>query len=968
MEYKRELYAKKVEAFNSLRHGAAALRGAKEKHNSLQTWSPGTHKGAEGHLEKQTLYGRDIGGVVNYFDNKVSSALDIICDDEFTIHYQLFGDLGREAMFGGNTVGLYVPVKWEQLEVRAELYPAPLDKLLATEKIVDAARHGIPDRDQVAKSTGWNRNDVRNLPDNEMGMFKALLEQVRVGQSKLTRLVKGFLMLLESMERGGFDVVVAIQHFIQYAPNPVINSFRRGDRAYVFNSKPESRVHTAVLWRMCGAYPPPELAGSHITIPADGAHIFMVTDGQMGPGGPVRLSPGLIYASLMSYAMDCSCTGYMQQALVIACSLQQNRYFTKVELPNVASVYDLMVPAFLQVQTKLDKPIVSLPMAKSIGRLHQMLLFASIRDSLTAAELSTRPGYTPETSMRAFLKSQRLVVERMAGFISELSLLEATSSMHVHNKLGAAEFRDLLSISILEGLWLCQEARKSVHNGAIEALVRGVSDMSDDTTTFDVLERELQIANVRYNRDEIPKGAFSVGWVNVTRTSSVRKLPTRKIMVKPVHLVKSCDFNPNDRETMKRKVRFVKRGEVKKNVVFETSSPIPIKSVEHRARHRRGGSSASNPRTPSPVRSLSPPIYESPVPSSSSGASGSGSYLRSRIAAEIAGVDAASMESIDTIVINASTQKTEAERSHTSEPEPAKPDDNVEVKGSVDGDVVVESTDEATLNEDQRINIKMKDMFRGKMTEKERQSLTSIIKDIKATKIFEHSRSRETFMKVIENRQMLMNYEGNHMEGNSNIARDINRLIESGRVSPDESSEYGKMVALKKEWSGNVETAPKHGIRHILNSAAWRDFLMAEGVDPYATTRLDPKLEPTRLQPELAKKISLMPNVTVKDVRLLAQWLDGVHNDKLPADITSEELEALGKPGDFPYRQAPSSLGPREVDVSDSRWLWMASKLNRKALNTQYLGSLCAHFDIDRQSRDHLRRVYGLFERRTEAQ
>jgi len=496
--YSRKNYELKVQAFNELRDGATALAGARRRARKITTWDPSTRKGVGQVMEKQHHLGRDIGGLANYFANKCSSALDIISADSFTIHYQIYGDIERRAAYGENTVSVFVSVVWELCPVDVRLYADVLDPVLAREKLVGASREGIPDFDQIAKCTSWDKNAVRALPDADRNMFKVLISDVKVGQSKLTRLVKGFLMLLEAIEREHVDVTLDIQHSLLYTPVDIIRTFQAGDRAYVWNSAPTSEAHSAVLWRMCGAYPPPELAGSHVTVPADAPLTYMVSQGAIaGNGRVVRLTPGLIYASLTTYAMDVSCTQYLQQALIIACSLQENRYFSNVRLPAVSSKFDLMVPAFVVTGTKLDKPVLSREMAISVGRVHQMLLFAGVKDVLTAAELSTAAGFDPVQSMRSFLGSQTTLLRHMGGSISAINIVEASMKMRVHELLRAADFSDILNLSVLEGAWLCQEATSTVELGILNAITDGQADLSGAITPLDLLCRELDLAAVR---------------------------------------------------------------------------------------------------------------------------------------------------------------------------------------------------------------------------------------------------------------------------------------------------------------------------------------------------------------------------------------------------------------------------------------------------------------------------------------
>jgi len=942
VSFSREQYAKKTAAFNELRSGATALRNVKKRQAGLTTWKPATNEGTGNQREKQHLLGRDIGGVANYFDNKRSSALDVICNDVFRLHYQIYGDVAREAVFGQNTISVFHEVVWELCDVTVGLYPMRLDSTLPREKLTAAAREGIPDRDQVAKCTGWNRNDVRNLNDDDMSMFKQLIDNVKVGQSKLTRLVKGFLILLEAMERGHVDVDLDIREHMTYGPVNVIQSFGMNGRAYVYNSRPSSEAHSAVLWRMCGAYPPPELAGSHVTVPADAKEVYMVTEGTLvgnNNNSRVRLTPGMIYASLTTYAMDVSCTKDLQQALIIACSLQQTRYFSNVKLPKVASLFDLMVPAFVQSNTRLDKPILSPTMAKSIGRLQQMLLFVNVRDVLAAAEHSTKPGFDPTQSMRAYLSSQAVLINQMAGEMSAFNLIEATLKMKVHDQLRYQDFGDLSNISILEGLWLCQEASKCVDNGIVSALVQGISDLGESRGTFDMLCQELDLAGISYKKDEIPHGMFSIGWVATCKPMRVREAVNRKRTFRAVKLVQECEFTPKTDFRSQRKKRRPVKGQA-----ASVPTSIPVKRIL---------------RKPSPKKSEvvveSPPSYRTRSSTESSKPLSEADVQ----ALEEAGVDIPDskrrlssglrQQSFAHIIANVlgSSESKKASRSEVMK-------------------VIVDDAGQITYEE--QLELHAKEIMTSNLSGKELSSLINVLMKSDNAEVFLGASTWSDFMDRIRTGQRVTNYEFDGMAGGSKFAKELNTLIDLGRPRDSMGSALLTMKTEKKRWAGDVEKAPKEGLKHICNSQAWLNYLQEAGVLPEATgiygkeDRTGERSNGLRMATVIADFISQGPEeLTVASVYTIYLWLNDSVENWLPVNVTDADLVYAGRPEFLNYRERPSSFGKRRFEEDDSKWLVLASRIPRALFKEQLMKDLCSAFDVPVNMRMNLKKTYGLF-------
>jgi len=973
LSYNREVYNNKVEAFNLLRSGACALRGIKHRQVTVRSWEPATNKGTEDITEKKNILGRDVAGVVNYFDNKRSAALDVICQDKFTLHYQVYGDIDRQAVYGQNTTSIYHTVTWEVCDVEAMMYAGPLDISTPREKLATAAKEGIVDRSQIAKNTGWGLDAVRNLSNDKFGMLKELIATVKNGHSKLTRLVKGFLLMLESMEQANGKLIldIDIHDDFVYGVDEVIKAYETGGSAFVYNSKPDCEAHNAVIWTMCHEFPPTELQGHHVSIPADAPSIKMVCEGTLqNRQSRLHLTPELIYASITTYAMDTNCTGSLQQALIIACSLQQNRYWSKVELPTVVSTLDLMVPAFVRGNSRLDKPIVNRRMATSIGRLHQMLTFVNVKDLLSAAEYSTKPGFNPEQSMRAYLSSQSMLISQMAGQLSTLNLMEATLKMRFHNRLSTVDMGDIMNLSVLEGLWLCQDATKCVEGGVVSALLHGQSDLSNDRGTFDILCQEMDLGKISYIRDEIPKGCFSVGWVNTCGTEMKNVILNRPRTVRKVSLVQPCEFTPGSDFRAATKVRRAKNEQTRPPTATSVNQifrPIPITK-------RRGPSSESVYRSPPSYRERS--STESSKPLSEEDV----------LALERRGIEIP--EGKARIVRSAQPKSRPSTRSpspqETGRPahhrglfdrqqianiiavqrrglEDTTPGSREEVKQIV-GDMSSQLTEHDQV-EEQMAALGMK------LSKNEKASLYGILRSAGVVEMFLECGNWDAFLSYAEQNQRFFNFMGHRMIGNSKHAKGINNLIDRGQPVGSMGSTLARMMTEKSGWSPrpgeSIETAPAAGLRHIARSQVWRDFLENEGVIPHGEGLLRSGGSSESLAETVANVLSRYEGLTVKSVHAIGLWLGSSVSNHLPADITDDELAAIGRPELLDYRRHPSSFGNREFMEDDSKWLVMAARHPREVYKNEHdlLVKMCAVFNVPRGMRTALYEKYGLFDR-----
>lgn len=946
----------KKTVFSQLRREAQALNVAKQARARLTTWNPGTREGAKGYREKVVRFGRQVGGLLDYFDNKHSPALDIIAGDRFLLKYQIFGDIDREPAFGQNTMTAEVPVTWDKCEVEVKLYAGSLDKLMSRAKLTGSAREGIPNRNDVAKSTGWNQDAVRNFPDNRMESLVSLLEQMQTGQSKLTRLVKGFLLLLEISDRKEVDFHIGDHIHVTYGIQDVCNSYDLGDRCYVFTSKPTSAAHSAVLLAMCRSYPPPQFP-SHVKVPADAKDICLVSQGrQLQPGTAVTLNPGLVYSSILTYAMDTSCTGLLQEAQIIACSLQENRYFSRVGLPNVVSLYDLMVPAFVAQSSALETARLSGDLSKAVGRVHQMLGMVAAKDIISATYMQSSRGFDPSGAIRQYLNSNSRLVSQMASKLTHIGLFDATPSLRIFSEMDDLDYADMLNLSIFEGLWLVSDAGASVENGPISFLLNGDKLMSGDRAGYDVLVEELVLANITIEHHKMPTGAFTTRWVAAKRDESLRlrRLPRTPHKVK---MVQDCDYTPGlNLKGHGRKAR-LGGGSVHRR----SSSAIPLHQVL-RSPPRTDDSSSSRSARWSHRAGIQlgkrdePPAYESGRSSSPL-----------------------------TTSVEESLSQQEGEH-HLFEEEPELPKQQTTIAtaarkklGRATLDKILEAHSEAQeakslavaqrnrriermlapddrqFTDEEQVDRLLKD---GGLSGKERKEWSSLIEVT-----IGHWRAKEAggmsdLVALFDSsgREGGLNRVTALLSGNSKHTLALNEIINKCNPGKFESM-LSAMVRERGSWVGDIDAAPAEGIKFVHGSESWKQWLGDLGVDADETV-----FGGQTLGRFLAEAVS-RGNCTQRQVRKLAGMVEGMTINLMPPQYTPTDLGNVPT-HDLDWRNAPSSLGERPFAQEDGRWLVAAATAAGNFFNVKELRKLCSEFNVPRELRDALREKYGLFDGR----
>nr|WSP06970.1 CP [Gnomoniopsis castaneae chrysovirus 1] len=557
-------YSEREATFVAVRGDAAAVKNARKEADALGVWEP-----SKGHNQDSLVRGvtaRRIEDIVSSFNTTQIGSLDFLSADKFSVNYNVYGDLGRAPVLGENTNSIGIDVEWQVTDIKVKVRPGHLDKLTFHEDLVSVARNGIRSREAISKATGWSRQVLQNMSADDTNNLQYAITTACSGSNKLTRLVKGMLLFLETLEAGELDVHADALPSVSYTETDVAAAGRRHDQAYVYNSLPGFEMHEVILTCMVNAYPRPGVA-SHISIPSDAKQNVMVARGTVTQGMMRRrLNPAMVMSSVCRYASDTDCESKLHAALLIATSLKQNRYFERASLPKVVSFVDLMMPAVTKTDKSAFRPQVSHDLTVSLGRLHQMVSFGIVKDLATAAEMSSSQRVSAAAHVLEYLSRYSESARTMGLQMTGVPVLEGTEELDYMTGITEDQLSAILGTSILEALWLCGHSSAVCENGVMYMLKKGKHDLTRHGGAMEVLREEIREAGGVITGFNLPQGQFFVEGVNLGQPAPFKRRDRNRVSI-PITHAHECD------ETIGRTVIARRNGGIGQKRISTIASP-----------------------------------------------------------------------------------------------------------------------------------------------------------------------------------------------------------------------------------------------------------------------------------------------------------------------------------------------------------------------------------------------------------
>lgn len=451
----------------------------------------------------------------DYLSNSCVGASYSLISDTIGVSYMVVGDVDRKPALGENTSGIKGEFEWTNMVCDISLHAGEmvrLNPMVATQHIISMHAN---DAKKVQQSSGWSMALTNTMGPEDIHTFENLVSAAAAGTSKFTRLVKGMLIYVDLLHGGSQRLSGDLNNMLDYEPGPVLGSFRAQNRSYAYCSKTASKAY-CVLMHLIGIEYPPRWGGytgqGNVAIPADSEDHYLVCYDRMTPGRfTCTMTEQLVWIGMVNYAKEMGVADQLEEALIVACSLHDNRYLSKASLPRVESTIDLIRPVFSMPNTDDNfKPVIDKDMSVIIGRTHQMSCLLLAKDLIVGAQASSTQGYNFTRVLRSHLSSQEQDLIRMSQGMCEVPLVAGTSRMRWLGLLDDGDIGDLGSMSLLECMWLASPKCRSVSKGGIDLLVRGKNDMMVSNGYAELLVRECAKLGITYNRNKLPCGKFSL--------------------------------------------------------------------------------------------------------------------------------------------------------------------------------------------------------------------------------------------------------------------------------------------------------------------------------------------------------------------------------------------------------------------------------------------------------------------------
>ena len=463
-----------VACANALRSNSIGWRMAKAEYEGIveKRYTELTCKGKD-----YTKLGAVIRDTSDYIDDVVKGGHVGLAKDHFFIDYDLRANLLGTAQYSVECLSLSFRIDWKVKYVKVRLHTGKPRRVIPSVELQPFLKEGrVRDLTKFANATALGMREVRDEGSTKSDQLARVFKTGSMGQNKLTRLVKGCLLYLDRLEFGTITLRSVMPSSIRYNVDSLVATLQMKNTAFVYSRYERSKSYNVIVYAMCQQYPSPLLGGvEHVSVPADGEHVLLVSKLPQGVFNNVMITAELVMGSLIDYCEQFCLGDELEAAMVIACSLRQNRYLETVSLPAVMDKCDLIYPALGQLEAGVtQKTVLSLEAATMIGRFHQMATLVLFKDVSTSIKNTSISDFQLQRTMLSiFGKDKRPLMEYLEDKTSA-GILQISSDMEWLSCMTEEGMTRMGQFSVFEGFWIVNNPLVALKDGIVRCLKKGV--------------------------------------------------------------------------------------------------------------------------------------------------------------------------------------------------------------------------------------------------------------------------------------------------------------------------------------------------------------------------------------------------------------------------------------------------------------------------------------------------------------
>lgn len=449
--------------------------------------------------------------------NIIGNCVSDLAQDHFLLSYDVLGGLNLGMDSRLCTANIHAEVRWDKREISVETVTTEVNGLLLHPDLRPVHPYEALKGRTLwwRECTGFDENDMDRASAWDARRVWDIMLSSQCSH-KLTRIVKGWLNVFWLREHGETEIEIEANN-ITYSVSGVVGEYDAGNHSYIWVSEWETDAYLVALLMMCDEYGIREHQYGHVKIPGEeNIYVVSYSDSDRLRGKAV-INWNEYTLAMRNYALSCHCGEDLDNGLIIATFLRENKYFDEIRMPRVVSRCDLILPA-LDTPSPTYKPMMVLPddmACKAMGRTLNATACLIVRDALCSFKAAPQFGYE-SNQCNLWMHGNERNIRSKYSVSGRSSLVSFLKEVLFFCNVSEDDLKRFNQHSYFELGWVGGHLMNGMPHGLIQTMCKGRERRDNDAVhrngsdeTLNALYHEMALADARVDGN-IPEGAFVV--------------------------------------------------------------------------------------------------------------------------------------------------------------------------------------------------------------------------------------------------------------------------------------------------------------------------------------------------------------------------------------------------------------------------------------------------------------------------